>query len=397
MGSTLALAKTAWRASSIDGVPASGPNDPDKSEIIKAFQDADARLSSCETRLAAIEAGTTAAPRYAFSKFVTLSTASARVLPFDAARSALTFVNNSDVASIWINDVGGDPAAGYRLLPRQQVEYAPGEVGPAPATALSDTAGSVLQIRVSNSSGLDPWIDDFIAALPNPVAPARQTIIAQLRGSLMTAGVLDMLDMLHVGMLFGDAANALVDWASPARSGTLGGATVPTFTADRGFVGSGAGWIDTGAALPSVNYGVNAACMFALLDGVTAKGSTEQAMGYGAGAVQGVRTGTVVGYRANTTTTSLDTVTPDRFIGWVRRGASAATLYVGSAQSAVAAPAAASVVSRNLTLLALNGGSGPTGPSTAAIRFACAGGPLSDSQVNIMRTAVLAAATAVGA
>lgn len=402
MGSTLNLAKVAWRDSVIAGVPASGPNDPSKTEIIAAMADADARMGSAETRLATLEAGTAAAVKHTFAKAATVWPTSARVLPFDGTRSSLTLTNTSPTATLYINDMGKPAGFGlagsYVLGPLRSVTYSVGETPRAAIYAASTEGGSPLKISVSNTSGADPWIDDFVALLPTPITAARKTLVGAYRGALLEAGILDLLDVMHVGMV-ADVNNALINWANPGVLMTRKGATLPTFTTDRGFQSDGStGYVDTGVVCPGGNMSRTSASFFAYTLDLTQHSGAIVAAGFGAGTVQPNRGASLHAMRTIGSTNNQITLANDRFVGWTRSSSAQATTFAGANSSSYADDNSAySLTPGNLFMFATNNAGAPSNFANYALCALFAGAYLSDAQVAILRSATLTFAQGVGA
>jgi hypothetical protein len=91
-----------------------------------------------------------------------------------------------------------------------------------------------------NAIDSDAWA--IITAMTNRPPYARQTLIKNLVESLKTAGLWTKIDRLFV-LAAADSQASLLDWKSHATklTATTANSTSPTFTADRGWQGGGAG------------------------------------------------------------------------------------------------------------------------------------------------------------
>jgi hypothetical protein len=100
-------------------------------------------------------------------------------------------------------------------------------------------AGTSRSLSV-NAIDADAWA--IIVAMTNRPPYVRQTLIKNLVEALKTAGVWTKLDRLYV-LAAHDSQASLLDWKAHANGSTATTAnlTAPTFTADRGWQGAGAG------------------------------------------------------------------------------------------------------------------------------------------------------------
>jgi hypothetical protein len=104
----------------------------------------------------------------------------------------------------------------------------------------------------------------IFSAFTTPPSAARQTLIQNCVGSLITAGVWDKLDALYM-LAAADSQAAKINWKNP---GTYNCTEVnaPAFAADMGFTGAVGKWVDTTLnpiTSPSPKYTQNDAGMFA--------------------------------------------------------------------------------------------------------------------------------------
>lgn len=324
---------------------------------------------------------------------------SARILPYDGARTSLS-LTNSGAAPAHVNLVGGDAdegapfcvtiAPGYGIKLDGALHY------PISAAADDDTQ---LTVVVSNSSGLDPLLDLLLDAMPDAVSAARRLALGAALGRLRREGLLDFAAVLALPMAFETQANALVNLARPSVAMSLqaaSGGSAPTFDSGS-FVGSGSGWISTGITLPEDDFRAADACMFAYVRTPATKGAGEYVMGYGSGALQANRSATQTGMRAQFTTNELVNLPPGRFWAWNRRSESRATGFSGASRAAIATPVNPTINPHELLALAVNSTTGATGFSTNRLDAFGALRNVSDDQVAILGAVLDDLAAAVGA
>ena len=111
-------------------------------------------------------------------------------------------------------------------------------------SALNDL-GAILQQTslLAGTSGVQAETTALLAAMSVQPSAARKTVIDNLIVALKNAGVWTTLDMLYVCAAH-DAQAGRINWINPASVATA--TSSPTFTTDRGYIGTASGYLATG-------------------------------------------------------------------------------------------------------------------------------------------------------
>jgi hypothetical protein len=206
--------------------------------------------------------------------------------------------------------------------------------GQVAAGGFGQTLNSTEQAALYNALNVYIASVRIFSAFTTPPTAARQTLIQTCVASLMTAGVWDKLDALHM-FAAADSQAAKINWKNP---GTFNATEVnaPTFAADQGFTGNGTtSYLDTGfnptiSGIPGGgNYGQNSACGFGYE--VVNVGVSGAMIGNTSGSIQITgRGGTDLALgRVNNTATSISPASIDSVGLWsvTRSGAAAQELF----------------------------------------------------------------------
>lgn len=324
------------------------------------------------------------------------------LLAADSSRLSITIELLSRGAAAVLNLIGGSPSLADRncvtLTPANPIVSFSGAETPKSAITAASMGGPVrIKITVTNNSGLDPRMADFLAKFP--VAPTGDvlTAIQNFYSEIGALGLLDRGQSMFVLAAENEGA-AGVDWIGDGaitKHGTI------THGGMAGYTGNGTtGYLSTGVLLPFGRYKTSDAAMFCDIGSYTATSNSQWTMGFGGGGILANRD-TVSGGRwqlRSNISSGGDVVALGLggFGGWSRNSDSE---YRAFRETTVTPVTQSSVTSnqREWLLCALNGAGGITGYSAAPLRLAFVGGYLTDEQVFGLRAAFLRYITAMEA
>lgn len=331
-----------------------------------------------------------------------INSGGAVLLSADNSRLSITLELLTNSGGVVLHTNGGTPSLADRncitLTPQNRIASFDGAETPKGIINAASLGGPAkIKITVTNNSGLDPRMADFLAKFP--VAPTGDVLVAiqDFYSEIGTLGLLERGQGMFVLAAENEGA-AGVDWIGDGAIVKNGGITHGGLA---GYTGNGTtGYLSTGVLLPFGRYKTSDASMFCDIGGDLTTNNAMWAMGFGGGGILANRD-TVSGGRwqlRSNISSGGDVVALGLggFGGWSRTDDADYRAFRDTTATPVTQ---ASVTSnqREMLLCALNGAGGVTGYSTHPLRLAFWGGALTDEQVFGLRTAFLRYITAMEA